>query len=318
MELLNDMALFVDVVKAKGFRHAADITGIPSSTISRRISELEKAVGLRLLQRSTRRIELTEAGRLYFERCKRIVDDARIAHEQLTGFAEKASGLLRASLPVDFGAFYLAPLVARFAELYPGISFEFDLTPRRVDLVSEPIDVAIRIGELPDSGLIARQVASLPRHLYATPAYLERAGTPIRPEDLSLHDCLRMTTSARSSIWTLEKGGSKVSVEVSGRFSLNSVGMMRRLTLLDLGIAAIAEEIAREDAVAGRLRRVLPDWSIESVPVYALTETRLLPAKTQLFIEYLRENLGSPQLRGALAKPVSGSYAESEGGASVP
>ncbi len=123
MELLNDMALFVEVVKARGFRPAAAAVGVPNSTLSRRISGLEKAIGLRLLHRTTRKIELTEAGLIYFERCKRIVDEARLAHEQLGEMLAQPSGVLRASLPVDFANVFLAPLIAEFAEAYPGITF---------------------------------------------------------------------------------------------------------------------------------------------------------------------------------------------------
>src|SRR5215469_11790327 len=184
------MALFVEVVKAKGFRSAADATGMPNSTLSRRISLLEKAIGLRLLHRTTRKIELTEAGQLYFERCKRIVDEARLAHEELSGMLAQPSGVLRVSLPVDFAVTYLAPVVVAFAELYPRISFDFDLTSRRIDLVSEPFDVAIRIGESENSQLIARTLASLTPHLYASPGYLERAGEPAKPADLARHECL--------------------------------------------------------------------------------------------------------------------------------
>src|SRR5690349_7158400 len=180
-DYLNDMALFVEVVKANGFRHAAEAVGIPNSTLSRRISALEKSIGLRLLHRTTRKIELTEAGQLYFERCKRIVDEARLAHEQLGDMLAQPSGTLRVSLPVDFAVTYLAPLIVEFADMYPGISFDFDLTPRRVDLVSEPYDVAIRIGESGSSQLIARTLASLTPYLYASPRYLERAGEPGKP-----------------------------------------------------------------------------------------------------------------------------------------
>ena len=290
MELLNDMALFVEVVKARSFRRAAEVIGMPNSTLSRRISGLEKAIGLRLLHRTTRRIELTEAGRLYFERCKRIVDEARLAHEQLGEMLAQPSGVLRASLPVDFANIYLAPLIAEFARRYPGISFEFDLTPRRVDLVAEPFDVAIRMGESPDSNLIARTLARLPRHLYASPRYLELSGEPSRPADLAQHECLLLR--AQADTWTLHRAAETVEVAVGGRFRLNSIGMIRRLATLDLGIAMLAEEIVAEDLAEGRLRRVLPQWHGTPIPVYAITETRLLPAKTQRFIEFLHERLG--------------------------
>jgi len=290
MELLNDMAVFVEVVKARSFRRAAETIGMPNSTLSRRISGLEKAIGLRLLHRTTRRIELTEAGQLYFERCKRIVDEARLAHEQLGEMLAQPSGVLRASLPVDFAYVYLAPLIAEFARLYPGISFEFDLTPRRVDLVAEPFDVAIRMGESPDSNLIARQLARLPRYLYASPRYLEIFGEPNQPADLAQHESLVLLTE--SGPWKLHHLDETVEVAVGGRFRLNGIGMMRHLATLDLGVVMLAEEIVADELAEGRLRRVLPQWQGTPTAVYAITETRLLPAKTQRFIEFLREKLG--------------------------
>jgi len=284
------MALFVEVVKARGFRNAAEVVGIPNSTVSRRISVLEKAIGLRLLHRTTRKIELTEAGQIYFERCKRIVDEARLAHEQLGELLAQPSGVLRASLPVDFANIYLAPLIAEFARRYPGITFDFDLTPRRVDLVTEPFDVAIRMGHPPNSNLIARQLANLPCYLYASPGYLEHSGEPAHPADLAQHECLGFRT-AKPNIWTLRKVDESIEVAVGGRFQMNSVGLIRRLSTLDMGIAILPEEIVAEDVARGRLRRIIPDWEGPSTPVYAMTETRLLPAKTQRFIEFLREHL---------------------------
>ena len=289
LEHLNDMALFVEVVKAKSFRRAAEVIGVPNSTLSRRIGVLEKAIGLRLLHRTTRKIELTEAGQTYFERCKRIVDEARLAHEQLGEMLTQPRGVLRVSLPVDFATIYLTPLVAEFARRYPGISFEFDLTPRRVDLVTEPFDLAIRMGEPADSGLIARQLARLPRYFYASPRYLELSGEPKEPNDLTRHECLCMSEVAT---WRIENGRKKVEVAVGGRFTLNSVGMIRRLATLNMGIALLTEQIAAEGLAEGQLRRVLPDWQASPVSVYAITETRLLPAKTQRFVEFLQERLG--------------------------
>lgn len=286
MELLNDMALFVEVVKAKGFRSAAETLGMPNSTLSRRISALERAIGLRLLHRTTRRIELTEAGQLYFERCKRIVDEARLAHEQLGGLLAEPTGVLRASFPVDFAVTYLAPLIVEFSTRYPKLTFDFELTSRRVDLVSEPFDVAIRLGESEDSQLIARRLATLGNYLYASPGYLARAGEPRTPDDLARHACLSL---ARAGTWTLHDGTHTVAVPVSSRFAGNSVGMLRRLATLDAGIMVLSEEIVADDLAAGRLRRVMPEWEGEPIAVYAMTETRLLPAKTQHFIEFLRE-----------------------------
>ncbi|MDM0065286.1 LysR family transcriptional regulator [Variovorax sp. J31P207] len=288
MEYLNDMALFVEVVKAKSFRAAGDATGVPNSTLSRRIGALEKSIGLRLLHRTTRKIELTEAGQLYYESCRRIVEEARIAHEQLGEMLAQPSGVLRASLPVDFATTYMAPLIAEFARRYPGITFELDLTPRRVDLVTEPFDVAIRMGEQPSSTLIARQLARLTPYLYASPRYLKTAGEPTDPADLRQHECIGYP---KSGPWVLHKEDATAEVEIGRRFTVNSVGMYRSFAVLGQGIALLAEGVVADDVAESRLLRVLPDWHGSPIPVYALTETRLLPAKTLRFIEFLQERL---------------------------
>lgn len=293
MEFFKNMAIYVEVVRAKSFRRAAEVLGMPNSTVSRRIAELEKAVGLRLLNRTTRTVELTGEGRIYYERCRRIVEEARLAHEALRDMHEQPTGVLRASLPVDFSVVFLAPLLADFARQYPGISFDLDLTPRRANLVSDPVDVAIRVGEQGDPGVISRQIASLSIELYASPAYLEAAGIPRSPEDLLQHQCLRI----RAMDWSLYRGESRITLPVTGRFVVNNVGMLRRLSLLGVGIAALAGELIQQELAQGELVRILPDWHLDQVSVYAITETRLLPAKTRLFIDYLmacfRSGLGN-------------------------
>ncbi|MDR5865501.1 LysR family transcriptional regulator [Halomonas koreensis] len=287
---LNDMALFVEVAKAKSFRRASEETGVSNPTISRRVSQLEEAIGLRLLHRTTRKVELTEAGKIYFERCRRIIDEARLAHEQLEEMLEQPSGVLRASFPVDFAISYLAPLVVEFASLYPGITFDFDLSPRPVDLVSDPFDIAIRIGPPKDSQLIARRIAKLPTHLYASPRYLERSGKPSTPSDLEHHACLGIL---RAATWTLHnQEDTRVVPLGGGRFSINSMGMIRQLATLDMGVIMMPDQLVAEDVSAGRLQRILPSWKGDSVPVYAITETRLLPAKTRCFMEFLGERMG--------------------------
>lgn len=285
---LNDMALFVEVVKAKGFVRAAESLGMPSSTLSRRISGLEKSIGLRLLNRTTRRVELTEAGQLYFERCKRIVEEATLAHEQLGDLVANPSGVLRVSLPVDFANFYLTKIISEFSNAYPKIRFDFDLTPRLVDLVAEPFDVAIRMGEPEDSALIARPLAQLNPVLFASPDYLREHGAPAEPRDLVRHECILMP---RTRIWRLSNGAQTVEAEVQGRLTLNSNSMIRGLAELGQGIAMMPEKIAADQLAGGQLVRVLPEWQGVPIAVYAVTETRLLPAKTQRFIEFLRDRL---------------------------
>jgi DNA-binding transcriptional LysR family regulator len=161
------------------------------------------------------------------------------------------SGVLRASLPVDFAYVFLAPLIPEFARSYPGISFDFDLTPRLVDMVAEPFDVAIRMGEPPDSNLVARQLARLPRYLYASPRYLELAGEPTEPADLARHECLRMRPAKRD-VWTLHNQDVSVDVTVGGRFLLNSVGMIQRLATMNMGVAVLARDIVTDDVANGR------------------------------------------------------------------
>ncbi|NDJ57447.1 LysR family transcriptional regulator [Enterobacteriaceae bacterium 4M9] len=288
MELLNDMALFVEVVRAKGFRRAAQALDMPGSTLSRRISQLERAIGLRLLHRTTRKIELTEAGQIYFERCQRIVDEARLAHEQLGEMLTQPTGTVRISLPVDFAVTWLAQPLVEFAARYPAIDFSLDLTPRQISLISDPFDLAVRIGEPEDSQLIARPLITFTPQLYASPGYLARAGEPQSPAELEHHTCLNMPGTRR---WTLHNGQQRVTTDVSGRFSLNNMGMIRRLAVLDAGLILVAEKLVAEDVACGRLRNVLPDWSGTPLPVYALTATRLLPARVQLLLAFLRERL---------------------------
>lgn len=285
---LNDMALFVEVVKAKGFLRAAESIGMPSSTLSRRISHLEKSIGLRLLNRTTRRVELTEAGQIYFDRCKRIVDEATLAHEELGDIVANPTGLLRVSLPVDFANVYLTEPLAEFAQTFPGVHFDLDLTPRLVDLVAEPFDVAIRMGEPETSALIARPLVQLHPMLFASAKYLERKGTPTHARDLVNHDCIHMP---KAKAWKLKKGSQVIEFEAKGRFVLNSISMIRGLAVLGQGIAMMPEQFAADQLANGKLIRVLPEWQGAPIPVYAITETRLLPAKTQRFIEFIRERL---------------------------
>lgn len=288
MEDLSIMGLFVEVARKKSFRRAADALGMPSSTLSRRIVALEQSLGLRLLHRTTRQVELTEAGEIYFERSARIIDEARLAHQHLAELSAQPSGPLRVSLPVDFGIIFVARHMAAFCQRYPAISIEFDLSPRRVDLVSEPFDVAIRMGELPDSGLIARKLAEIPRALYASRRYLAQQGEPKTPIDLTQHNCLLFP---REQNWDLYQGNDIIKVPVTSQLRLNNVGMMQKLAAEGAGIALLSQEAALPNVKSGHLVRVLPSWSGKPIAVHAISETRLLPAKTQRFIEYLAECL---------------------------
>lgn len=288
MILLNDMGLFVEVVRVMSFSRASDATGVPTSTLSRRISQFEKQIGLRLLHRTTRKLELTEAGQVYYQRCRRIVEEAQIAHEELGDILAHPSGSLRVSLPVDFASIFLTPTIAEFASIYPDISFDFDITSRNVDLISESIDVVIRVGEQPDSGLIARKLVQFPSYIYTSPGYLKIFGEPLHPSELSQHECLCLT---KCKVWKMKSANEVIDVSVNGRFTLNTANTLCRFASLDLGIIMLPKTVITEDLLNGRLKRILPDWEGESISIYALTETRLLPAKTLRFIEFLYDKL---------------------------
>ncbi len=288
MELLRDMALFVQVAEMKSFSRAAEALDMAASSLSQRISALEKTVGLRLLNRTTRKVEPTAEGVEYLERCRRIVDAARTAHEELGEQASTPRGLVRVSLPTFFGLAVLGPLLPEFARRCPEVRIDFDLSPRRADLVADGVDVAIRAGALPDSAMVARRICSLPRGLYAAPAYLAQAGRPAKPEALERHACIVGTGGAR---WLLARGGQQVEVAVRGRYSANNASMNRELALRGLGIAILPRRIVQAELRAGALREVLAPWSVPPTEISAVTSTRLLPARTRAFLDFLTEAL---------------------------
>jgi len=291
MERLRNMHVFVEVAQAASFRKAGEVLGMPNSTVSRRIAALEREVGLRLFKRTTRKVVLTEAGHIYFERCRSIIEQAQLAHEELAELLDQPSGLIRVSLPVDFGVVFLSAHLAQFARTYPAIRFDLNMTSRRADLVAEPVDVAIRT-EMPEElNLIARPIAKLKTGLFAAPSYLAERGRPDTPERLGEHDCLRMDDIP----WQLSAavGGDAVKIAVSGRFTANNIGMLRQLAINGMGVVMMARELARPDVSAGRLEPILTNWSPPSLRIFALTETRLLPAKIRVFLDFLAKNLGN-------------------------
>ncbi|WP_028355476.1 MULTISPECIES: LysR family transcriptional regulator [Bordetella] len=294
MKRLQGMEFFVEVAKTCNFGRAAANLGVPKSTVSRQVAELERSLGLRLLSRTTRRVELTEAGHLYFERCQRIVAEAQVAHEELQKLVETPSGPLRVNMPADFGTDFLAEAFMEFSQRYPEVTFYLDLaSPEHAGRVFQTCDVSIEIGALPDSTQIARLLGWLPAYLYASPEYLARHGAPQHPSDLTRHECLEFRASGdRVTRWPLARGDEHVEITPGKRFSVNSVAMVRSLASLGAGIAVLAPvQSVRQDVAQRRLQRVLPDWQAGPFPVYAVTDTRLLPAKTRIFIEFLMERL---------------------------
>ena len=293
---LDDMQLFVEVVKAGGFTRAAENVDVPKSTLSTRINKLEQAIGLRLLNRTTRKVELTEAGRLYYESAVKIIEEAKLVHQQLGDMLANPKGTLRISAAVDFAYYFVAPLLKEFCERYPHIQFEFDVTPRKVDLIAEPFDLALRAGELTDSNLIARLIGTFSGGLYASPEYLAQYGEPKMLAELAQHQCLRFHAGYNHE-WRLfraneTKGKEERTISVQGNIFANSLGMMQTLASQGLGIAVLPDLLAKRSVDAGQLKRILPDWFSQPASVYAVTATRQLPAKVQVFIDFLKEKLG--------------------------
>jgi len=287
--MLKNMQLFVEVARAKSFRRAADVLGMPNSTVSRRISELERDVGLRLFNRTTRQVDLTDVGHAYFDNCERIIQEAQTAHQALIDMHAKPSGVIRVSMPVDFSIVFLSQLLADFGLLYPDIRFELDLTPTSADVVGDVVDVSIRMREPKEQNVIAKRLASLQTELYASPDYLQKRGVPRSPQDLQEHACLRM----RDGPWVLRRtdGSGEEAVAVTGQFVANNAGYLRGLALRDHGIVMSAKKMVQPDLDAHTLVRVLPDWTMQDMTIYALTGTRLLPSKVRMFVDYLARNL---------------------------
>jgi len=284
------MALFGEVAKALDFRRAEDVAGMPTSTLSRRNALLEQFVGLRLLNRTKRRIELTEVGQIYFDCCKRIFEEARIAHEELGGLLDQATGLIRISAPPDFGSHWLARVLKDFVALYPGITFDLDLKPRKVDLVADPFDPAIRMATPGRSHLISRVIGRMTPRRYAAPAYIAAHGAPAHPDDLEKHQCLTMNMLPN---WPLHSGRASVTVPVSARVKADNVAMLRQLAGQGLGIVNLPESAVAQELASGALLDILPGWQGTTMAIHAVTETKLLPARTQRFIEFLKERFES-------------------------
>lgn len=288
------MALFVEVVRAGSFRGAARSLGMPPSTVSRRIAGLERALGLRLLDRTTRALSLTEPGRVYFGRAERIVAEAALAHEELEAALTEASGLIRVSAPADFAPRVLAPIAARFVALHPKVRFRFDLSPVVVNLAADPFDLAIRMGPLPDSTMIARRIGTMPSGLFAA-APLAASLPPIR----SVRDLADVPFIAVQDRPLVPGGGASYGRPV---VETNSVGMTMELVRLGVGVGELPIAFVEEAVVAGDLIPILPDLPFTPTPVHALTTTRLLPARTRLFLEFLAKEMARQEPEGTPAR----------------
>jgi DNA-binding transcriptional LysR family regulator len=293
----NDLILFAQVMNAGSFSRAAERIGLPKSTLSRRITLLESKLGERLLTRSTRRLAITEFGEQILDHAKRLLDETEAASAMALHRQGTPRGLLRVSLPPDFAELDLTPLLLQYASSYPEVRLELDLSPRRVDLLAERFDLAVRAASrLPDdSSLVARQLCDLQNGLYASPAYLARYGTPEQPGDLHHHICLGMISGTGEALpWQLACGNDHWEGMPNSPLAANSRGLQRDLAAHGLGIVGLAERFAGKWVEQGLLRRVLPEWILPTVTIWCVTPgRRLLPARTTAFIELLRASLGN-------------------------
>jgi DNA-binding transcriptional LysR family regulator len=288
---LQDMIFFVEVARALNFTRASKASGIPIATLSRRVAAMEKRVGVRLLQRTTRRLALTEPGKRYLERCERILQDAAAAHEVLKEAAERLTGHLRLSMPVEFGLSLVAPIIDEFSRLYPDITFETDLTPRPANFVDENIDLSIRLGEVSYPSLIVRRLGTAARLFYASPSYLAKYGEPAHPKDLTRHECILQSYVAEPGVWRVVSGKRSIDVNVHGRFSTNNVSMTLKFAEQGHGIAALSPPNVRPSFDSGAVRQILGDWSLPPMPVHAVMMSRLVPARVRVFLDFLANRL---------------------------
>lgn len=291
MHHLHDMAIFVEIVRSKSFTKASHHLSMPKSTLSERIKRLEKSLGVQLLNRTTRKVELTQAGELYFDKAQKIIDDATIAHELVSDFGRGVHGEVRISVPVDFAYELIAPLVPKFCERYPDVGLSFDLNSRKVDLVSEPYDVVIRLWTADNDSLVNHLSFDLDGGLYATPEYLATHGTPCKPDDLYNHKLIRIKAGYNHSWRLFDKHGQETLIHADGALFSNSLGFTLRLGLQHLGVVALPHMVVANAVKSGELVRVLPAYDLLAIRVYVLTTTRLLPAKVQAWIGFLKTEL---------------------------
>ena len=292
----DDLILFAQVMGSGSFTAAARRTGLPKSTVSRRIAQLEARLGERLLTRGTRALKITDFGAGVLHHGERLLQEL----DAVSGLVERRQatprGLLRVSIPPEFQELSLLPFLADFVARYPLVQLTLDVSPHRVDLHEGLYDLAVRVAvQLPDdAALVARPLTTLPHGLYASPAYLARHGTPSHPTDLSGHVGLPLVASSGEPLpWVLSGHGERHEVTPQGPLAANSISMQGAMAAAGIGIFGMSERFAAPWVQQGALQRVLPDWQLPTYTAWAVTRgRRLLPPHAQAFIERLQAALG--------------------------
>jgi DNA-binding transcriptional LysR family regulator len=290
---MDELTVFVTVVVEQGFSAAAKRLDSTPAAVSRRIKALEQRLGVRLLQRTTRRLKLTEAGELYFREVSRLLGELRNVEQQLDEVTGQATGELRIVAPMSFGQRRLAPVVARFALKHPMLRITMRLEDRETDIVSEGLDLAIRIAYPSDSSLVARPIRAVPRYFCASPEYLARRGTPQTPRDLLQHDCLHYSVITEREEWTFGGAEGDETIAIKGVFCSNNGEVLAEAAMQGLGITLLPDFIVEEALADGRLVHILENRQRSPLTLSVLYPSRQhVPAKTRLFIDYMVEQFG--------------------------
>ncbi|MFN7155019.1 MAG: LysR family transcriptional regulator [Acidovorax sp.] len=295
---LNDVAIFVQVVRCGSFAEASRRLGVPPNTLSRRVQQLEAQLGTRLMQRSTRNLTLTSAGQVFLERCSGAVEGLMDAGEELLAVNQEPSGLVRVAAPADFLDFFAMEWLTEFLVAHPKVRVDFVLSDGRADLIADRIDVAFRGGILEDSGLFARRVLDAGNDgLVASPAYIARQGVPATLQDLVDHDCLVFSHPSGKATWRVTgPDGAPAEVQVAGRFSGNTAQALRKAALAGLGIALLPSTLTQRELRAGLLVPVLPQYHRLGHGVHMVYPSRrYLPLAVSAFIDLVISKMGSMQ-----------------------
>lgn len=292
MSRLKELEAFVQVAQKGSLTAAASGEGVTPAMIGRRLDALEDRLGVRLLVRTTRKLTLTQEGESFLEDCQRILTDLANAEAQLTLGSTRATGHLKVTAPAGFGRKHVAPLLLEFLRGHTEVSASLDLSDRSVDLVSEGIDCAVRLGGLVDSSLVAVRLGEMRRVVVGSPAYFQRRGVPRSLGDLASHDCLSLPTQ---SGWDFQRDGKPILFKPPGRFDCNDGAVLHEWALAGMGLAWRSVWEVGEDLRWGRLVSVLDDLATPPVGIHAVfPQRRHLPLRVRLFIDLLKDNYGRP------------------------
>lgn len=294
---LNDVAVFERVVTEGSLTGAATRLGQPKSSVSRSLARLEGDLGVRLLQRTTRKLNLTEAGQVFFERARRVLGELREAELAVTQLQESPRGNLRITMPVEFGMRFMGRVVAEFMQRHPDVTIETELSGRVVNMVEEGFDLAFRIGEFRDSSLVARKLGNLNGRFYASPAYIGRFGMPKKPEDLTTHDVILFMQPKENVVQLFRQGkdGARTpdcKLTLHGRLTVNNISMACDAAVAGIGIALMPGFLSAEAVNAGQLMPVLPDHVVCHGGLYAMYPSREhMPTALRAFLDFVTERV---------------------------